>query len=62
MTALKLKQINFTKQKVLYTLEDELVAKIEQFNMPDDKKALCLQLCLESAKEGMSLLGDVLCK
>jgi len=59
--ALKFKQLETEKRKIAYALEEEVFKKIENFNMSDEQKEMCLKLCVESAKEGMERLGGSLC-
>ena len=51
--AVKAKIYAMNKRKALYGLEQDLFKKIDSFDMPDDRKEMCLKLCMESAGEGI---------
>jgi len=60
--AIKFKLLEVEKRRIAYELKEELFKKISKLKMSDERKELCLKLCVESAKEGMERLGGSLWK
>ena len=59
--AIKKQILETEKRKIAYALKEEIFKKIENFNMSDEQKEMCLKLIVESAKEGMERLGGSSC-
>ena len=51
--AVKAKIYETNKRNALYALEQDLFKKIDSFDMPSDRKEMCLKLILEGASEGI---------